>query len=88
MQFRAVGSPQRIDHDALDVRLHCGYSNDMNNAAETNAVARVLNACVALPMRAGVAQVLVARLGVKKVSEMSHRDIAQLVASLLEAVQS
>ena len=30
MQFRAVGVLERIDHDALDVRLHCGYSYLMN----------------------------------------------------------
>ena len=33
--------PERIDHDALDVRLHCGYSNSMKTtltAVETDNV--------------------------------------------------
>ena len=33
VQFRALGAAERIDHDALDVRLHCGYSYLMNNGS-------------------------------------------------------
>ena len=35
MQFREVGASERIDHDALDVRLHCGYSLPMASITRT-----------------------------------------------------
>ena len=42
--FAQLGAPETIDHDALDVRLHCGYSTGMGKRLSKSERAKIVEA--------------------------------------------